>query len=567
MNFMDQFNAGRVPAARILKRGSRNCYAIVHFGLNTFTDREWGYGDEDPLLFNPSDFDAEQVVRACRDGGLSGIILVCKHHDGFCLWPTKTTEFNITKSPFRSGRGDLVREFSDACRKYAMDMGFYVSPWDRNSAYYGTPRYLEIFQEQLREVLSNYGPAFEVWFDGANGGDGYYGGARERRAIDHCTYYDWNNTLKIVRELQPDAAIFSDVGPDLRWAGNEKGYVDGECFGCFTPHAPEAGKSPAPGFVKYQESMAGHADGCYFIPAECDFPLRPGWFYHAAENSASRSLPMLLENYFRSVGCGAYFNLGVAPDRRGVLHENDVARLAEFGQAVKSLFSAPAARGNLVFQGGEALIEFGKTISFNLLELAEDITNGESVTGYEVSLRTNGNWTTILTGCAVGMERLRILPQSEGEGLKMRILASHAPIQTIRFACYSAPEELIRGSRGNNDIRCRRDYLKLSAKEISGFSAEFELGDKTAVAGFIFTPVESVPPGTPDRYRCELFADGVWRTVAEGEFSNLRANPLPQLVEFPCMECSRIRFSGTRMLDSGERLIFEEFGVVRAAVE
>lgn len=193
MSILSHFNSGRVPAARILNRGNR-CYAIMHFGLNTFTGKEWGFGDDDPRIFNPSDFSADQIAEACRDGGLAGIIIVCKHHDGFCLWPTKTTPYNISRSPFRNGKGDLVREMADACRKAGLQVGFYVSPWDRNHPAYGTPGYVKVYQEQLREIYSGYGPAFEAWFDGANGGDGWYGGACEKRKIDPSAYYEWEKT-------------------------------------------------------------------------------------------------------------------------------------------------------------------------------------------------------------------------------------------------------------------------------------------------------------------------------------------------------------------------------------
>ena len=243
------FNQGRIPSLRMVRHSMTGCYAIIHFGLNTYTDKEWGFGNEDPALFNPQEFDAEEIVKICKESGLDGIILVCKHHDGFCLWPTSTTDYNISSSPFRNGKGDLVGEISDACAKHGISMGFYVSPWDRNHPAYGTAEYPAIYREQLQEIYSNYGPAFEAWFDGTNGGDGWYGGANETRWIDKTVYYDWDTTWKLIRRLQPDAAIFSDAGPDLRWVGNEKGLADPESFASYTPHAPEAGRTPAPGFT------------------------------------------------------------------------------------------------------------------------------------------------------------------------------------------------------------------------------------------------------------------------------------------------------------------------------
>jgi alpha-L-fucosidase len=203
---------GPLPSERQLRWHETEFYAFIHFTTNTFTDKEWGYGDESESVFNPTAFDADQIVQTCRDAGMKGVVLTCKHHDGFCLWPSKYTEHSVKKSPWREGKGDVVREISDACRKYGLKFGVYLSPWDRNHKDYGKPEYLEYFRNQLRELLTNYGPIFEVWFDGANGGDGYYGGAREKRSIDNSTYYDWPNTWAIVRELQPGAAMFSDVG-------------------------------------------------------------------------------------------------------------------------------------------------------------------------------------------------------------------------------------------------------------------------------------------------------------------------------------------------------------------
>ena len=393
MSILSHFNSGRVPAARILNRGNR-CYAIMHFGLNTFTGKEWGFGDDDPRIFNPSDFSADQIAEACRDGGLAGIIIVCKHHDGFCLWPTKTTPYNISRSPFRNGKGDLVREMADACRKAGLQAGFYVSPWDRNHPAYGTPGYVKVYQEQLREIYSGYGPAFEAWFDGANGGDGWYGGACEKRKIDPSAYYEWEKTWRIVRELQPDAAIFSDVGPDLRWAGNENGFAAPDAFGSYTPHPHDPGREPAPGYTVWQEGFEGHADGAFFIPPECDVPLRPGWFYHAEEDEEVRSLSTLVDLYLNSVGCGGFLNLGIAPDRRGRLHDNDVRRLAEFKRAVDAL-NSPAlfSRTFSLTSRSEVTIEFGGAKRFNLLELSENMTEqGEAVRRYAVELRTEGVW-------------------------------------------------------------------------------------------------------------------------------------------------------------------------------
>jgi len=204
---------GPVPSARQLRWHELETYAFLHFSVNTFTDKEWGYGDESPTVFQPTAFDAEQIVTSLQAGGLKGAILTCKHHDGFCIWPSKYTEHSVKNSPWKGGKGDVVKEISAACRRHGLKFGVYLSPWDRNHKDYGRPKYITYYRNQLRELLTEYGPIFEVWFDGANGGDGYYGGDRTTRRIDPRTYYDWENTWKLVRELQPEACMFSDIGP------------------------------------------------------------------------------------------------------------------------------------------------------------------------------------------------------------------------------------------------------------------------------------------------------------------------------------------------------------------
>lgn len=220
---------GAVPSGRQLLWHEVEFYGFLHFSLNTFTDKEWGFGDESPKLFNPTDFNAEQIVKTAADAGMGMLILTCKHHDGFCLWPSKYTEHSVKRSPFKNGKGDVVKEISDACRKYGLRFGIYLSPWDRNHKDYGKPEYIKYFRNQLKELMTEYGPIHEVWFDGAHGGSGYYGGARERRKIKRSTYYDWENTRKVVYDNQPTANVFSNTGPEIRWIGNEHGTAGDPC--------------------------------------------------------------------------------------------------------------------------------------------------------------------------------------------------------------------------------------------------------------------------------------------------------------------------------------------------
>lgn len=534
MEELSLLNQGCVPSVRFMKRRDKNMYALIHFGLNTFTDKEWGYGDENPEIFNPSEFDAGQIVKACKDGGMTGVILVCKHHDGFCLWPTKSTEYNITKSPWRNGKGDMVGEIVAASRKQGLDCGFYVSPWDRNSRHYGTPEYLKIYRQQLREVLTNYGPAFEVWFDGANGGDGYYGGAREARTIDHTTYYDWPNTWKMVRELQPDALIFSDIGPDLRWVGNELGFAGDDSRGSITPRPPEgiASGRYAPGYCFYQENPVGQTDGSFFIPPECDVPLRPGWFYHSSEDDCVRPLPLLTDIYFKSVGRGGMLNLGIAPDRRGLVHENDVKRLSEFSQAVGRIFSNMVGESD----GGEIMLGCGM---FNIIELCEDISKGEQITSFAIEVKINGAWKTIHQAKSVGTRRLiRLDGKVKADAVRARILGSLVSARIEKMALYDAPSELLETSCASLRSFDPGVYSELKACTAGGAGVLCFIPEKK-ISSFVYCPLSGNTENTVYKYRLELDGD-----VIEGEFSNILANPIPQEVRFSPRFVREIRFSG-----------------------
>ncbi len=292
-----------VPTPGQLQRHAMEFIGFVHFTVNTFTDKEWGFGDETPDVFAPTDFDAAQIADTAAQAGMKGLVLTCKHHDGFCLWPSRYTEHCVRNSSWGGGGRDVVREVSDACRSAGLKFGVYLSPWDRNHADYGRPAYVAYYRNQLRELLTNYGEIFEVWFDGANGGDGFYGGARQTRNIDRHTYYDWPNTISIVRQLQPSAVMFSDAGPDLRWVGNEAGYAGDPCWAAYTPHGLDA-RQPVPGGTVYQEGEQGHRDGQFWMPAEVDVSIRPGWFYHATEDAKVRSPENLLKMYYESVGRG-----------------------------------------------------------------------------------------------------------------------------------------------------------------------------------------------------------------------------------------------------------------------
>src|SRR6266705_6592046 len=330
---------GPLPAPRQLAWHELEFYGFLHFTVNTFTNREWGDGDESPAVFNPTDFDADQIVGAAKGGGMKGLILTCKHHDGFCLWPSRYTEHSVKSSPWRGGRGDVVKEISAACARQGVKFGVYLSPWDRNHKDYGRPEYITYYRNQLRELLTEYGPIFEIFFDGANGGDGYYGGAFERREIDNRTYYDWPNTWQIVRDLQPNTVLFSDAGPDVRWVGNERGIAGETCW------ATQNIADFAPGRADVTRLNRGDRPGTHWVTAECDVSIRPGWFYHKHEDDQVKTPQQLVDLYFASVGRGASFLLNLPPDRRGRIPDTDVQSLAEFHRRIAAIFKDDLARG------------------------------------------------------------------------------------------------------------------------------------------------------------------------------------------------------------------------------
>jgi alpha-L-fucosidase len=479
---------GAVPSPRQLRWHDLELYGFLHFTINTFTDKEWGYGDEDPALFNPTAFDADQIVTALKAGGLRGAILTCKHHDGFCLWPTKTTAHNVSRSPFRGGKGDVVREIAEASKRHGLQFGVYLSPWDRNSPLYGRPEYVRLYREQLRELLTNYGPVFEVWHDGANGGDGYYGGARERRSIDRRAYYDWPNTWSLVRDLQPGAVIFSDVGPDLRWVGNESGFADETCWATYDP-AGEDGGPPAPGYTRYREAGTGHRNASHWLPAECDVSLRPGWFWHERENTRVKTPEQLFDLYCRSVGRGASFLLNVPPDRRGRLHETDVGALRRFGDLLRATFRTNLCAGARLTASNvrgrdpayaperllddrrdtcwatddavttpELLIDRREASPFNLVRLREKIALGQRVETFALDAWQDAQWREIAAATSIGSCRLvRLKEPVTARRLRLRITKSAACPALAEFGLYQSPLD------GHPTSRLSASSIELSA--------------------------------------------------------------------------------------------------------
>ena len=426
--------------------------AFIHFTTNTFTDKEWGYGDENPAVFNPTQVDADQWAATLKQAGFKQMILTCKHHDGFCLWPTQYTDHSIKQSPYKNGQGDIVREARDAAKKAGLMFGVYLSPWDRNRADYGQPSYITYYRNQLKELFTNYGPVFEMWFDGANGGDGYYGGAREKRKIDGRNYYDWPTTLALVKTMEPNALFFSDAGPGVRWVGNEEGKAGETNWNNISTDTLYAGKA---GIEKLLST--GSENGTSWVPAEVDVSIRPGWFYHEKEDAKVKTPEQLFDIYLTSVGHGSTLLLNVPPDRTGRFHPNDVKSLEGFSAllkkelgtnlAAKAKVKASSHRGkDARFAAGnvtdnnketywatddninEATLELTlpKETNLKYVVLQEYIKLGQRVKSFTIDVWTNGAWKTVAQATTIGYKRIVPITPTSTSKVRITITGSKA---------------------------------------------------------------------------------------------------------------------------------------------
>lgn len=444
---------GPVPSEKQLNWHETQFYAFICITTNTFNDMEWGYGDADVNIFNPSKLDAEQWMKALKEAGMKGVVLTAKHHDGFCLWPSKYTDYCVKSCSWRDGKGDFVREVADAARKYDMKMGMYLSPWDRHDLRYGTPEYLEYYRNQLQELLTEYGPVFEIWEDGANGGDGYYGGLKEERRVDKRSYYEWDKTNFYIHGLQNDVCIFSDGGPDCRWCGNESGYID-ETNWCTLN-----GANFAPGEGDPKLLNRGEEDGTDWIPAEVDVSIRPGWFWHESENDKVKSPQQILDIYYSSIGRGANLILNIPPNKEGLFCEEDLRALKGFSELLRKEFSHPLSgeivkaeasqvRGGSKVYGAKQTIDndhttywatdddtraasltftFRQPTLVNRAMLREHIALGQRVKSFTLEAQTaSGEWQEIAKGTTIGNKRLLRFPDVYAQALRVNITDSKA---------------------------------------------------------------------------------------------------------------------------------------------
>lgn len=637
-------------------------YGFVHFGLNTFNDLEWGYGNTPASTFNPTELDCEQWVRTIKAAGLKGVILTAKHHDGFCLWPTATTEYSVKNSPWKNGQGDMVRELSEACKKHGLKFGLYLSPWDRNHPEYGRQEYLEAYHRQIHELATGYGPLFEYWFDGANGGNGWYGGTNETRSIDPNTYYQYERACDTIKKYHPDIMIFGGTVPDIRWIGNEEGWAGATQW---SPYSPGKEKNP-------RQSQWGMEDGEQWLGGECDVSIRPGWFYHTRENHQIKTLAHLVDLYYRSVGHNSNFLLNFPVALNGKISPQDSMRAVEWYHTIQNDLKDNLLKGCRVEasdergRGFEAkrttdgdwdsywatpdgtiqatlTFTFPRPTAVNRMLIQEYIPLGQRIKAFQIEYRDKDSWKAVEAAdstTTVGYKRIVRFRTVETEEIRIRFTDAKGPLCINNVEAYCAPALITEPTISRNlksevtisagdknavihyttdgsipttaspqytgsflfaskgtvkAIACdpstgktgaaatadfdipASDYTILKPKDKNtciildgnGYSAyylpagqreiELEVSPGMRICGFRYTPNQGRDArGHIDSYR--LYIDG--HLVSEGEFSNIKANPITQTVRFAPVAGSRIRFVATRIVDNASRAGIGEFSVI-----
>ena len=542
-----------VPTPQQLEWQQMEFTAFLHFGMNTFTGNEWGHGTDSPELFNPSELDCEQWVKALKDGGFKMALITAKHHDGFCLWPTATTEYSVKNSPWKDGKGDVVRELRDACEKYGMKFGVYLSPWDRNAECYGdSPAYNKFFIEQLTELLSNYGEVHEVWFDGACG-EGPNGKKQE---------YDWTAILAKIRELQPKA-VTAIMGDDVRWVGNEGGMGrDTEWSATVLPPGSYTQKKEAIketlGLDELSKDLGSRellakAQEAYWYPSEVDVSIRPGWFYHAHQDEQVRSLANLVNIYYRSVGCNSVLLLNIPPDRRGLIHEVDVQRIKELSDYITKTFADnQVVGGNTVWnaeigQSKEYEVKSGAMVNTFLIQ--EDIAQGQRVEDFLVEVYSNGAWQYAAEGTTVGYKRLLRFSDCQPEKIRVTIRGTRATANITNIGLYYAEPLQDKDAKvGISQVKTE-GWKAVGADAATAFDGDIntawkadrltalvvDMGQEEAIAGFCYAPAANEDlTGTIYKYNFYVSTDGEnWiKCDTNGEFSNIMHNPVPYYVRF-----------------------------------
>ena len=594
-----------VPEPKQVEWQQMETYAFIHFGLNTFNDREWGYGDTDPKTFNPTNLDCEQWAQTLVKAGMKGVILTAKHHDGFCLWPFEGTDYSVKNSPWKNGQGNVVKELSEACKKYGLKFAVYLSPWDRHQANYGTPEYLPYFYAQLHDLLTNYGPVFEVWFDGANGGDGWYGGAKDIRTIDRKNYYNYPRIYEMLDSIQPQAIIFSDGGPGCRWVGNEKGFAGATNWSFLRKGEVH------PGYDKSYELQYGHPDGNQWVPAECDVSIRPGWFYHPEEDDRVKSTDQLVDLYYRSVGHNATLLLNFPVDRRGLIHPVDSANAVRFHEMIQQQLKTNLVAGMTPKvsneRGGDfvasaltddnfdtywatedgvttADIEFSfdTPTRMNRMMLQEYIPLGQRVKAFVVEYLDKDTWLPVKLNeetTTIGYKRLLRFETVETKGIRIRITDARGPLCLSNVGVYDAGNVSDSFVEKVEDIESvpyllpdvkAEETAKASDKQaqttcfVEGDRLLIDLQEERLVSSLHFLPDQGEPnKGLIANYeiRVGTSKDAVNQLVKSGEFSNIQNNPVMQSVFFTPVKARYIELKATRMIRAGEPMGFAELRV------
>lgn len=524
--------------------------AFIHFGMNTFTGREWGTGKEDPAIFNPTDFDAEQWVTSLQSAGFKMLILTAKHHDGFCLWPTATTAHSVASSPWKSGNGDIVKEVKNACDKYNMKFGVYLSPWDRNAESYGdSPRYNRMFVDQLKELLTNYGEVHEVWFDGANG-EGPNGRVQE---------YDWKRFYHVIDSLQPNA-VKAIMGNDVRWVGNEQG-LGRETEWSVTPLNPDINDA----IVKENQRLSiqptsedlgsrkliAESKTLYWYPSEVDVSIRPGWFYHPEQDHQVKTLAELVDIYYQSVGMNSVLLLNIPPDTRGQLHEIDVERLKQFGTYINETFK----KNQLINDEAVWRAKSGDSKEYILQEdepintvmLQEDIRKGQRVESFKIEGFMNDEWIKLAEGTTIGYKRLLRFPDASPTQLRITISETRETANIQRVGAYYAPS-----LEDSSKTVITTDIPKDAWKTTKENPLIIDLGESISLKGLTYSPTDNKE--SVFTYILSVSENGTeWTEVRKGEFSNIKNNPIMQEITLnEAVNARFIQLETVRGVDGGK---------------
>jgi len=549
---------GPVPTEDQLWWQDLEMYAFIHYSMNTYTDQEWGFGNEDLQLFNPADLDCRQWARVCKQAGMRGIIFTAKHHCGFCMWPSQYTEYSVKNTPWKQGKGDVVRELADACREEGLKFAVYLSPWDRNHPEYGRKEYVTYFRNQLRELLTNYGDIFEVWFDGANGGDGWYGGANEKRTIDRTTYYEWPETYRMIRLLQPHCLIWNDGSDrgDLRWVGTEAGNVGETNWSLLNKD----------GEVTWNMLHYGLEDGDSWVPGETNTSIRPGWFYHETENAHVKSLSKLMDTYYKSVGRNStlLLNFPIAPNGR--IHPIDSLRGIAFNKMIHEVFKTDlAANTKKNTKNNETIIDFGKPTAFNRFVAEEDIRYGQRVKKFSLEAEINGKWQPLKDALVeqgdglttIGHRRIICFPTVNATRLRLTILDAKCQPVIKRNSVYLAPELTADIPDSGEKRSSNLHFFFRSPKQMM-----IDWDTEQTITAFRYLPPQNTKEGMVTHYSLWASTDwSNWTKVASGEFSNIVNNPIWQTIKFPSVKARILRLDAESLAE-GERMAFDDIEVM-----